>query len=60
MSIQINQQKQLIKQYYNLLVGKFIKNPLHKNFNIVFENDLGSSINTRTLGHTRQTGGRQH
>ncbi|CAH1755673.1 6740_t:CDS:2 [Entrophospora sp. SA101] len=37
MSIPINYQREQIKKYYNLLVEEFIKDPKHKDFNIIFQ-----------------------
>jgi hypothetical protein len=56
MSAPVNQKKQLIKKYFNLLVEEFIKDPKHsKNISIVFQDYLKSSKkNTQTLGHTQQ------
>jgi len=56
MSVPINQQREKIKKYYNLLVEEFIKDPRHKeNVSIVFENNLGGSENSRTWGNTNQS-----
>jgi len=58
MSAPFNQQKQLIKKYFNLLVEEFITDPRHKkDISIVFKNHLGSSKNLQILGHTEQSGG---
>ncbi|KLL04913.1 MAG: hypothetical protein MRERV_9c043 [Mycoplasmataceae bacterium RV_VA103A] len=58
MSLPINQQNQLIKKYYYLLVEKFIQDSLHKkDISIVFKNHLGSKGNSRVLGHTERKGG---
>ncbi|CAG8708434.1 1704_t:CDS:2, partial [Cetraspora pellucida] len=58
MSLPINQQNQLIKKYYYLLVEKFIQDPLHKkDISIVFKNHLGSKGNARVLGRTERKGG---
>jgi hypothetical protein len=52
MNLPVNQQHQLIKKYYQLLVEEYIKDPAHKNYKIVFKNDLGSSKKFQNLGHT--------
>src|SRR2546423_1442826 len=56
MSTPINQQNQLIKKYFNLLVKEFITDPRHKDIEIVFRDYLESSKEGLiTLGHTEQT-----
>jgi len=57
-----NNQQQLIKKYFNILVKEFINDPLHnQNISIVFKKDLGSKgNNVQTLGHAKRDGGRQH
>ena len=57
MSVPTNQQQQLIKKYFNLLVEEFITDPRHnKDISIVFQDHLESfKENTTTMGHTTQS-----
>ncbi|CAG8528644.1 2422_t:CDS:2, partial [Ambispora gerdemannii] len=51
MNIAINQQREQIKKYFNLLVAEFIKDPKHKDIKIIFQNFPGKTLK---LGHTLQ------
>jgi len=57
MSVPTNQQQQLIKKYFNLLVEEFITDPRHnKHIKIVFQDHLESfKEHATTMGHTTQS-----
>jgi len=62
MSVPVNQQKQLIRKYFNVLVKEFITDPRHNSdISIVFTDYLESpKENSTTLGHTEKSGGGSH
>jgi len=51
MNIAINQQREQIEKYFNLLVAEFIKDSKHKDIKIIFQNFPDNPLQ---LGHTLQ------